>query len=279
MLGISPNKGDIVDTIRVNRSKIGSLRHTRVGLALLALSISTLAASANEGAIEINQVCASLGGCFSGDLGGFPVTITNAGSYRLTSDLSLSTADTTGIRITGDDVSIDLAGFTIQGPGTVGTGRGIEHFTGSRVRIRNGSIVGTGSTGISLRVVATVTNMFVSDTGGSCISTSNAGMIRNSRVLRCGNSGIVPGGSPGLVLDSTVIDAVSIGIEAFVSVGVHRNVVRGSGLEALDGSFNNAYSNNILVENNGGSSNPQVTTSGMVNLEGNLCGTGPAACP
>ena len=63
----------------------------------LALALPILA---SDGAVEINQACAENTGCFSGDTAGFPVTIdASAGrSYRLTSDLILLSASTSGIQ-------------------------------------------------------------------------------------------------------------------------------------------------------------------------------------
>ena len=54
-------------------------------LLLLAFAGPALAV---DGVVEINQTCAVNTGCFAGDTPGFPVTITVAGSYRLTSNLS-----------------------------------------------------------------------------------------------------------------------------------------------------------------------------------------------
>ena len=51
---------------------------------LFALATPALAV---DGVLEINQTCAVQTGCFAGDSPGFPVTITQPGSYRLTSNL------------------------------------------------------------------------------------------------------------------------------------------------------------------------------------------------
>ena len=73
---------------------------------------------ANDGVLEINQACAVNTGCFPGDTGGFPVTIDGSAgrSYRLTSDLTVPSADTSGIVVTISDVGIDLNNFAILGP-------------------------------------------------------------------------------------------------------------------------------------------------------------------
>ena len=51
-----------------------------VVLALL-FSLVTIPAIASDGVLEINQTCAVQTGCFSGDVAGFPVTISTSGSY------------------------------------------------------------------------------------------------------------------------------------------------------------------------------------------------------
>jgi len=49
-----------------------------------------------------------------GDAAGFPVTISEVGSYRLTGNLSIGSTD--AIEITADNVTLDLNGFLIIGP-------------------------------------------------------------------------------------------------------------------------------------------------------------------
>ncbi len=59
--------------------------------ALFVLLAVASGAHAVDGVAEINHVCATLTGCFSGDAAGYPVTIDGSagGSYRLTSDLAV----------------------------------------------------------------------------------------------------------------------------------------------------------------------------------------------
>ena len=71
----------------------------------IALLAAAYAASASEGALEINQTCALQTGCFAGDTPGLPVTLTQPGSYRLTSNLSQALATTNVLQISANDVS------------------------------------------------------------------------------------------------------------------------------------------------------------------------------
>src|SRR5437588_2480577 len=74
-----------------------------------------------DGVILIDQNRALAGNVTPGDAPGFPVTISVAGSYRLSGNLTVPDANTTAIEVTADSVTIDLNGFSIIGP-TVCTG-------------------------------------------------------------------------------------------------------------------------------------------------------------
>lgn len=77
-------------------------RHlTRTG-SFLALAAAILLAPAGqalaaEGVIQINQARALAGGVTPGDEPGFPVTISQPGSYRLTGNLTTAASDTPAI--------------------------------------------------------------------------------------------------------------------------------------------------------------------------------------
>ena len=67
-----------------------------------------------------------------------PLTINESGSYYFTEDIN--SADT-AITVAADDVTIDLAGFTLAGPDS-GTNYGIYMSGRSNVEIRNGTVHG-----------------------------------------------------------------------------------------------------------------------------------------
>ena len=93
---------------------------------LLALMLVTLAAVTlpAHAQVLIDQAAVEAGGITPGDDPGFPATISVAGSYRLTSNLVVP-AGVNGIEITGENVTIDLNGFTIAGPSTREIGSGV----------------------------------------------------------------------------------------------------------------------------------------------------------
>jgi len=88
---------------------------------LLALSAGLAGFAATCGYAHaqttIDQSKALAGSVTPGDTPGFPVTLSLPGSYRLTSNLTVPVgAD--GILITAENVTLDLNGFTIKGPGS-----------------------------------------------------------------------------------------------------------------------------------------------------------------
>jgi hypothetical protein len=112
-------------------------------------------ALAAPGVIEISQARALAGGVTPGDGPGFPVTLSEPGSYALASSLVVSATNTTGIDVAADSVAIDLNGFAIVGP-VACSGRGAAvtctpmmsggngiGFVGYRhVSVRNGFVHG-----------------------------------------------------------------------------------------------------------------------------------------
>jgi hypothetical protein len=86
-------------------------------LAPVAAALLLLGLPAAHAQTTIDQNKAMTKGIGQGDSAGFPVTITQPGSYRLMSNLSVP-AGLDGIVITAPNVTIDLNGYTIAGPNT-----------------------------------------------------------------------------------------------------------------------------------------------------------------
>ncbi len=290
------------------RSSVRGARDRRIGtiplpcalLALLALAgIAALPARAEEGIREIDQTCATTGGCGPGDAAGFPVTITTSGSYRLTSNLTLPNELLDAIFISASGVRIDLDGFAIVGPvvcsGTLisctpaGTGTGVEaSSTRNDVRVENGSITGMG-TGISLPGAGIhVARVRVSSNRLTGISVGSAARISESIVFRNGGVGIAVGrgssvtrsaisrnGLTGLSLFATVATGGLVASEN----SIHDN--QGSGIAAYFGSSvftrNTVFSNGIHgISANGGAqvSANTVTFNGDNGLDLGLSDSG-----
>lgn len=172
-------------------------------------------AFATNGVVDINQARALAGGITAGDTPGFPITISQSGSYRLTSNLDVTGVaaplTTSAIQITAPDVSLDLNGFSVIGPvnctgggatisclPTTG-GSGADLIYGSntahRLSLRNGSVRGAGGAGVYLEG----TDVSIRD----LISSSNfdngvrffSGTADSVRVIRNGARGIIAGGN------------------------------------------------------------------------------------
>ncbi|MFK7894766.1 MAG: hypothetical protein AB8G23_02960 [Myxococcota bacterium] len=205
-----------------------------VGMTLLV----SLSAHAGSGVVEISQNCAVATGCFTGDLPGFPVTIDGSAgtSYALTTDLIVPDANTDGLLLAANDLSIDLAGFSIVQAGCVGgtsdcvptsgNGSGVARTSSLQLgqAVRNGSVVGFGVAGVILgqqsridRVRAKYNRLFgIRAATGSVVTRSSAeGMSGAGFELGPGSvlaeSGSVENGGDGVSIGtgSVVTDHVS----------------------------------------------------------------------
>jgi hypothetical protein len=183
------------------------MRSTPQFLALLLLLLLLLApaAFAAEGVVEINQVRAEAGGVTPGDAPGFPVTISEAGSYRLTSALVVP-ATTNGVVITAAGVSLDLNGFAIESTylccvGPAG-GNGIL-ATAGRTTLVNGEVSGFAGRGVDVGNFSHVERVVVRNVRTDAIALGGGSLALANRVNNVGESGLQFTGSvPGLYRDN-----------------------------------------------------------------------------
>ncbi len=190
------------------RSWIGPLA---AATALLAAATS----HASDGVLEIHHACATDGGCFAGDTPGYPVSIGQAGSYLLTSNLFPAGADGIEIAAGIKAVTIDLNGFRIDGTGS-GAGDGIRGgFGASAIVVRNGTIVGMGGDGINIGGSAVVESVHVLANGDDGIDVNQTSMVSRCRVV--GNTGFGihfsdrSSGYSGIVFSSNGLGSVLFG--------------------------------------------------------------------
>ena len=82
----------------------------------------------------------------------YPIVISTSGSYKLIENLICSTQDVNAIEITASDVTIDLNGLTITGPGqsTGSSGDGIYADNVKNITIKNGLIQDFRGNGIDI---------------------------------------------------------------------------------------------------------------------------------
>ena len=208
-------------------------------------------ARAADGVLEINQTCAMQTGCFAGDTPGFPVTISTSGtSYRLTAPLFVLNENISGIQISTDNVSIDLAGFEIRGPvvcsGTPivcapnsGTGSGVwvTPDTLAGISVRNGSIRGMGFNGVYLGIQSEVTNLRVRSNRVDGINVSAGSTVSDNTALQNGGGGIFAS-TGSSVSGNTVLVNGGVGISVFDGSTVSGNTVyqnTGDGIKTTQG--------------------------------------------
>lgn len=162
-------------------------------------------AQADLGRTEINQVCALQGGCLAGDSPGFPVEIGQPGSYVLTSALSVLASGTSAIVVSADDVSLDLNGFTVSGPGTGGSANGIAaDFIGNeaiRIRVLDGQVRGFGGYGVQLWNDGHVERVSISENGSGAFLAEGS-ILLESRISSNQSGGAVL--APGVVYGRNV---------------------------------------------------------------------------
>jgi hypothetical protein len=272
--------------------------------ALAALAAATLAAgpaAASDGAIEINQASAIAGGVTPTDAPGYPITISRAGSYRVTGHLLADAGASPIIEVTGDDVTLDLGGFAIGCPVLVGqacpgggSADGIAASAADGLVVRNGRIVGTGGDGVSAGNRARIERVEVRIAGDAGIRVGGGSHVEACTVIDSNADGIVASAS-ARIADNMVADNDDDGVQ-IASGNVLGNTIRGNGgrgvfanqrvhvadnaiLEntglAIDGPAA-AYRGNLLAGNNG-NLETQVG-GGALDLGGNAC-EGDLTCP
>lgn len=125
-----------------------------------------------DGVIEINQARALAGA--GTDLPGFPVTIDQPGSYRLTSDLD---SPSTGIEIVVGGVSLDLNGFSVRCDACQPGSRGIDGAAQDRIKVENGAVRDFPGIGLNLGSYSIVRELSVSGGGDHGVVVAAASIL------------------------------------------------------------------------------------------------------
>lgn len=177
--------------------------------SLAALALVPVTASAVDGVILIDQNKALAGNVTPGDAAGFPVTIGQPGSYRLSGNLTVP-AGIDGIVIAGSGITLDLNGFSISAAGGVaGTGITDLSVPRDRITIRNGQVSGFAT---SIRV-QTSNHVVVEDmmlgtqvTGLSIIVGDHSRIMRNID----SSNGLIQANCPSIVKDNITAGFISV---------------------------------------------------------------------
>jgi parallel beta-helix repeat protein len=183
-----------------------------------------------------------------------PFTINSPGLYCLAKNLTYSATTGNAITVDASDVTIDLMGFCLTGPGKVsGMNYGIRINDGcANVEIRNGILKSFGYQGISTASTAClgarVIGLRVRDTGGAGITLNGSNnLVMGCTVMLAGNNGISVG-AESLVKGNQVYSNGSFGISAATGSTVMGNLayLNSSGLHTSSGcsvTDNSVYSN------------------------------------
>lgn len=221
-----------------------------IGIAAMGLAFSG-AALAVDGVIEINQARAMAGGTTADDEPGFPVTIGETGSYRLTGNLDLTAeeADTNAIDIEATNVILDLNGFSIIGQGTGASG-GDGVNGGSDVTVKNGTIKETDF-GIRLAGNARVEGVNVIEcflgirVADNAVVTNNRTQGNELQGIQVQQGALVHGNE--VVANSGGVDVVGTGDKA---VQITDNVIVGNENQGIQIGFFGNYSGAVNIRAN-----------------------------
>lgn len=227
--------------------------------ALVGLGLAG-AAAADDGVIEINSARVIAGGITTGDTAGYPATISEPGSYRLTGDIGRQGSGNI-IEITSDDVTLDLNGFTVScqsSPITFCTsGIGIDANGHANVSIVNGTVRGVADRGILTGSHALKRDVRVMDIAsgdpGVGIHTGANSMITGNIVTGCQGAGLFA--ASGSMIVSNTFSSNGTGIEVIQAGSIIQgNSVfgnTGTGISAGSGSVANVAIVGNTVTGNG----------------------------
>jgi parallel beta-helix repeat protein len=161
-----------------------------------------------------------------------PYTISSPGMYYLNGNLTSTLTSGRAISINASDVTLDLMGFTLTGPGkTSGLNDGIQiQALSSNVEIRNGSIKNCGGWGI------------YADSG---IGIRVIGL----RVRDTGSTGISLGGIDHLVMGCSVVNAGFFGIRTDDKCMIKGNQMTGNDFYGISAGSGCTVTGNVCSSN------------------------------
>jgi hypothetical protein len=235
--------------------------------------------------------------------GPLPLTISSAGSYYLTTNLT-GVAGTNGITIVANNVTLDLNGFTLQGVVLASLTGLYVSGTRTNITVRNGTISGWGQHGVFAGTFANLSENVVFERltvsanngmgiGGAgcavrdCEASVNGsygiyvapGVVSGCFVLRNGQSGIYIDGAGSQIIGNTCKGNNVTGDAGNAGIYINDNNNRVEGNHVTDSGYAGirvapAYFNNIIIKNSviGNGVNNYVTPN--VQVVGPLITTG-----
>jgi hypothetical protein len=225
-------------------------------LAATVLVVLAGCTTPTDGVVGINQQAAISGGVIPGDAPGFPVTISGAGSYRLTGNLVVADANTTAVEITVERVTLDLNGFSIVGP-TVCSGRpltcspqnsgfGVTGGSNANTTVRNGSVRGFGW-GIQLGPNALIDGIHVSHNRAQGIDAQFSSSVIRSTARNNADIGIR--GHQGSILTDNTAEENKTGLVVIATGTVIGNSARNNTHAGIGVGGGSTVINNTATSN------------------------------
>jgi hypothetical protein len=252
--------------------------------AVVAVSTSSFAGPPSSsggsasGVMTIDQGRAEAGGVTAGDAAGFPITISQPGSYRLMGNLMLTDPNVNAIEITADNVTLDLNGFSIATPVTcsgVGAafncsvvgqqGHGIYSINRSYTTVRNGQVRGFRS-GVLLGLSAVVEGLTVQHAWVSGITASHNSTIAGNTIALVGVGVDLTGG--GVVRNNSISGTRGAGISTSTGSLIVGNRITSAGTLAVGSSGGGVRDNHF---HNYGTGAYSASTVSLGDGQSNLC--------
>ena len=182
-----------------------------------------------------------------------PATIASSGFYFIDKNLSC-VAGSHGITITADNVTLDLMGFSLNGPGGSGSGFGIYINGKTNVEIRNGTVNNFQGYGISeISTFGTghrIINVRVKDNGLPGITLAG----KNHLVEKCtvaSNAAGISVGPGSTVVHNTCYNNTNRGVYADAGCTVTGNTCYDNGTDGINAGNGTTVTGNTCRSNGG----------------------------
>jgi hypothetical protein len=242
------------------------LRWASFVVAAAVVALASGASANDEGAIEINAALAAAG-LGGSDTPGFPVTITQPGHYRVTSNLDAQGAHVALIEVFASPVTIDLGGFSLMGGfrGIYGVADGVS--------VRNGSVSGMSETAVWIQGrVGRVERVRAVGNGFGVVLFGDGGIVADSLIVSIASGITVTSGSVlGCVVSGntgTGISGSSLSGGLAASLVLAENVALGNGVGI--GASNAAISRNLMAGNTSQGLQTFATAPGFSSVASNV---------
>ena len=223
------------------------------GLFLLTSLLFILTFSASNTFADFYVIAGSKG--VGTKINALPYTIASPGFYFIAKDLSCAETDQHGITIIADNVTLDLMGFSLVGPGGSGGYSGIFMSGRANVEIRNGTVrnfKGCGihedsSNGNGHRII----NIRVKNNSLPGITLlGKSHLIEKCTAVSNGGNGIYAGAGSA-VIGNTCYDNTNRGIYAEEGCTVTGNTCYDNGSDGINAGLGTTVTGNTCRSNGG----------------------------